>query len=246
LIIGGILYAIFESNGFPFKSTSYKFSKISDSHYSITDETNKHSINVIYGKIDGFKEYDKDTLVILPANDSFDDACVDDERSVLGSFVKKLYPDDNTAFKEKINTELQKKNQNKFEIGDWIYLHDVHKEKKFKVGIVSCTHLNEDKSIIAYSINVMLAFRNGIFRMIQEKRINKVYIPLIGSGHGGLSPEISFLNLLISFIEGLSRSDQAHRLSNVNIVIYQNDKGKCDIVPKKMKNIVKLVLNYCR
>jgi hypothetical protein len=240
------LHKIYEAIDFRVNNKRYKFLKISDILYSITDDAARHNISIIYGKIDNFQDYDKNTLVILPANDSFDDDCVDDENSVLGSFVKQLYPTGNEIFKNKIKTELQKKSQANFDIGNWIYLRDIHNDKKFSVGIVSCTHLKEDGSIVAHSIDVMDAFQNGIFEIIKKNKPQKIYIPLICSGHGGLSPEISFLNLLISITEIINHNDQAHRLSNVNIVIYENDKGKRDIPLEKMKDIVKFVLNHCR
>jgi len=80
---------------------------------------------------------------------------------------------------------------------------------------------------------------------LTKKRISKVYIPLIGSGHGGLTPELSLLCLLISAIE-LIRRNTGNKLRDVNIVIYKKDNGDRDIPVERMKQIVKFVLNYCK
>ena len=89
----------------------------------------------------------------------------------------------------------------------------------------------------------MLAFK-GIHKIMTKKKISKVYMPLVGSGHGGLSPELSLLCLLISAIEQIRR--RGNKLRDVNIVIYKKDNGDRDISVKRMKRIVKFVLNHCK
>jgi hypothetical protein len=90
----------------------------------------------------------------------------------------------------------------------------------------------------------MLAFK-GIHKIIKRKRASKVYMPLIGSGHGGLAPELSLLCLLISTIEQIRRNS-GNMLKDVNIVVYKRDDGHRAIPVKKMKRIVKFALNYCK
>jgi len=245
LILIGLAWAYFEANEFSFKSSKYKLKKINDDKYTIIFQQGiVHTININYDKINNFQNYDKNTLVILPANDKFDDECVDDKKSVLGSFTNCLYPTGNHEFKKIIKKELGKRENDQFDIGNWIYLHSQKSENtEFNVGIVAVTHLMDNGNILAYSENVMLAFK-GIHKIMTQKRIKNAYIPLVGSGHGGLTPELSLLCLIISIIEGYKKED-GHTLKNVNIVIYKKENGEKDIVPRKMKKIVKFALTHC-
>ena len=222
----------------------FNFKKITNDKYSMNiNLCGNHIINIVYGKLNDFQEYDKKTLVILPANDKFDDECIEDPGSVLGSFVRSLYPNGNEDFKNAIRKELEKRNTESFKIGDWISIDIKSSTSEFNIGIVAATHMIGD-DIIAYSENVMLAFK-GIHKIMTIKRFSKVYMPLICSGHGGLTPELSLFCLLTSAIEQIRRN-AGNKLRDVNIVIYKKDNGDRDIPVKRMKQIVKFVLNHCK
>jgi hypothetical protein len=237
LALGLVFYCI-EGFSFPFRAKNFQFKKVSADKYSI--KVNSSCIlNIIYGTISNFQDYDSETLVILPANDKFDDKCVDDKKSVLGSFANDLYPDGNENFKDKIKIEVAKEKKGLFEIGEWIYLNKLGKTE-FNAGMIAVTHLNEDGSITTNPENVILAF-NGVFKMIKQKRPNKIFIPLIGSGHGELSPRLSFLFLLISIIENMKKVN-GNNMREVNIVVYKKGNHRT-IELKAMEKEVKFILN---
>ena len=239
-VIIGIIWEIFESTGI--RTNEFKFKKIGDDKYSVNINSERnHIINIIYGKINDFQKYNENTLVILPANNTFDDKCIDDPKSTFGAFAKNLYPNGNRPFKNNIKRELEKRNAKPFNIGDWISMPVNNNVFKFNIGIVAVTHMEEGK-IIAYPENVMLAFK-GIHNIMAQKRFPEVYIPLIGSGDGGLKRELSLSCLLISAIEQI-RKNTGHMLKEVNIVIYKNDDGRRDIPVKKMIRVVKSTLNH--
>lgn len=244
LILWGAIWHKSTIDGNNFKANNYRFKKVSDSKYSICiNQGGEHCINIIYGNINNTGDYDKNTLVILPVNDKFDDQCIDDTTSVLGAFMSTLYPNGNEKFKTFVKSELEKRDVHQFEVGDWIYKNGVNcNATTFNIGIVVVTHLNDDGSIITHTENILLAFK-GINKLMAQKRLAKVFIPLIGSGHGGLSPEVSLLCLLLSILDGL-RSEVGRRLRDINIVIYVNQKGAKSISANNMKSIVKFVLTY--
>lgn len=219
--------------------------KITNDKYSMNINLGgNHIINIAYGKINDFQKYDERTLVILPANDKFDDKCIEDPDSVLGSFVRSLFPNGNEDFKNDVRKELEKrKNTKSFNIGECILLNVKSSVSEFKIGIVAVTH-KEKNNIFAYSENVMLAFK-GIHEKMKEEQITKVYMPLLGSGHGGLSPELSLLCLLMSAIEQIRRPT-GNMLRDVNIVIYKKDNGDRTVSIRRMKRIVKFAINHCK
>jgi hypothetical protein len=239
LIILGFILPLIEPSTLHLRKKNYQFRKIETDKYQIKLDNN-HILNVIYGTISNFQEYNRDTLVILPANDKFDDKCVEDKRSVLGAFANTLYPNNNDEFKNKIKIEVEKRGKELFNIGDWIYLYGLDDTKQFNAGIIAVTHLNEDESIIASPENVMLAF-NGIFKMLEQRRPQKTFIPLIGSGHGGLSPQSSLLYLLVLIIQNMKKVS-GNKMKEVNIIIFKNE-NHVDIEMREMKKIVNFVLN---
>jgi len=242
-VVVGVLLAIFELIDFRFESNGFKFKKITNDKYSMNINLGgDHIINIIYGKINDFREYDERTLVVLPANDSFDDKCIEDPGSVLGAFVCSLYPNGNEIFKNKVKEELNKLNTDSFNIGDGVSIPVKSDVSQFNVGLVAVTHII-DENIIAYSENIMLAFK-GIHKIMAKKRLPKVYIPLICSGHGGITQELSLLCLLISSIEQIKRN--AGILREVNIVIYKKENGNIGIPIKRMIRVAKFALNYCK
>ncbi|MCL2313189.1 MAG: hypothetical protein FWC41_12040 [Firmicutes bacterium] len=247
IVISFLLLSFWGYKFYQWKPTNingFNFKKITDDKYSMNINLGgDHIINIVYGKINDFQEYDKRTLVILPANDKFDDECIEDPGSVLGSFACCLYPNGNEGFKNDIRKELEKRNTESFNIGDWISIDVKSSISEFKIGIVAVTHKVGD-DIIASSENVMLAFK-GIHKIMTIKRISKVYMPLIGGGHGGLAPELSLLCLLISTIEQIRRKS-GNMLRDVNIVVYKKDNGHRAISVGRMKRIVKFALNYCK
>ena len=240
LLFAGVSWVIFDPMDYIFNKNSFKFKK-AEGKYTLALGGNCN-VNIIYGNINDFQDvYDEDTLVILSADDKFDDKCVDDPRSVLGRFVKNLYPNGNQDFKDKIKKQLEKSKKTSYSIGEWVYLPDINNAaKKFTIGIIAVTHLNEDNSVTASPENIMLAFQ-GIRKIAAQNSPSKIFIPLIGSGHGGLPVKFSFLNILISTIYWIKKG-QCGRLREVNIVIYKNK-----IPPIEMKKIVQSVLssNYC-
>jgi hypothetical protein len=251
----GVLLEIPELIDSRSESNGFKFTKITNDKYSMNINLGgTHLINIIYGKINDFREYDEKTLVVLPANDSFDDTCVEDPGSVLGAFVRSLYPNGNDIFKNKVKEELKNLNPVSsnivngvstpiFRIGDGISISVRSEASQFNVGVVAVTHMMGVK-ITAYSENIMLAFK-GIHEIMAKKRLSKVYIPLICSGHGGITQELSLLCLMISAIEQI-RKNAGGILKEVNIVIYKKENGDIGIPIKRMIKVAKFVLNYCK
>ena len=189
--------------------------------------------------------YDKDTLVIIPTKDTFDDQCFDDQDTVIGSFFHKLYPSGNEAIKEEIKKKLAERDLEPFNIGGRILIQKIESHNKlFNIGIVAVTHPDEGGGVIAHPENIMSAFKS-IHKILRENygTYKKVFIPLMGSGKGSVSKELALLCLLISMMEGM-RKDEKLRSKEVNIVI-KKEKKSCDIPVKEMKRIVKFALNHC-
>ncbi|GAG60896.1 unnamed protein product, partial [marine sediment metagenome] len=69
---------------------------------------NQFTINLKVGKIQEISGLNKNSAVVLPANTTFVDDCITDEKSALGSFFLKFYPDKISKVSEDIQRQLQK------------------------------------------------------------------------------------------------------------------------------------------
>lgn len=243
-ILGLLGHIIPQNFDFRFQKNNIKVNKTNDDNLEIVFKEPERKINIIFGTLDDFSKYEKNSLLILPANDQFDDDCIDDESSALGSMVKKIFPNKIEIAKEHISRELNKRDKKIFDVGQWVYL-DLNRiqetDHNFKIGFLSVTHLLENRNIKAYSKNIFLAF-HGINTMMQKKSMSKVFLPLLGSGHGGLSPKISLLCLLISCTELIKKGD-GNRLKDVNVVIYKPENSAPAISFEETKKIIKFVIN---
>lgn len=67
----------------------------------------RSDLTVRFGRIEDCTCDEPGTVIALPANEFFDDACVSDVRSALGSFVHHHFADKLEAFKRLVATERQ-------------------------------------------------------------------------------------------------------------------------------------------
>jgi hypothetical protein len=207
-------------------------------------------VEVCFGQIQDFN-LPSTHVVALPANDQFDDECINDSRSALGSFV-------NNKFTNKIHeicklaqmqlnsmdVSIQGKSvPQKYKIGKTIYFErplctDI------KMAFVAVTTVSENEGIRCEAENVFMAIK-GLHKLMNEHRIDGVILPLFGSGHGGLRPEMSLLCSLMAFAECLSQPSGCH-IKDVRIVIFQKTKDSPpQISPWQVRKLLALVKKYC-
>jgi uncharacterized membrane protein YwzB len=247
LILLGILWVVipYIVNNYFFDGF-HKIKKLKDGSLLTKIERVKgkyHKLHIHFGSITDFNRYDKNTLVVLPANDKFDDDCIEDLKSALGFFINKLFPNKVDIIKEHIKKELNKREKKVFEIGQCVYLdlsENDFTDYNFKIAFVAVTHLLENDVIKAYSQNISMAMR-GVRVLMDKKRLSKLYLPLIGSGHGGLSAEVSLLNIMLSVLEIIVK-DHGQRLDDVNIIVFQKEGSEPIVTRKRARKIISFAI----
>lgn len=224
------------------KTAKYKFRKINKYQFCF-DFKQGQKVNIIYGKmndIDKIKNYDEKTLVILGSNDKFNDNCITNNYGTLGTFINTIINSDKKeVIKETIRETAEKKYKEKLgQIGQWIMLNHnkYHRNKyKFAIGIVAVTNYDGKKAKASTS-NIINAFK-GVHEMA-FRHYSNIYLPLLGSGEGGVEPNLALLCLLISIFEELFGPYYQY-FSNINIIIYEDDQHNPKVGRKQLMQIAK-------
>jgi hypothetical protein len=233
-----------------FNSTGIKVEKTKKGGFiTKIDETN---LMIHFSKIDDIEKDENHSAVILPANEFFDDECILDERSSLGAYMQKHFKNQNQEIQKLVSQQLDQIDQcNILEVEK-----EIGKRKMsygIGTGIFLDKPLNTNERIIFISVteqraghglysNISFIFKavTEIYKIICDKRIDNIYLPLLGSGHGGLKPTVALFSLILAFSE-IVRKSSSHKLQNINIVIYQKSQ---DTKPLISKGLVKKILKF--
>lgn len=251
LIIGIILLAVsiiiyFEVGIDIFNLNKVKIISIKNDVLSVKIE--RACINIHFCKIEDVEKKD-DTVVVLPANEYFDDECIKDKKSSLGAYVDKYFKNQIPEFQRIVAEELSNKNvpmtkqnkkdgeehQNSYGIGACVLLESPINSSE-KVLLVSVT---EQRAGLGLYSNISFVYKavNAIYKKATDNRIRNIYVPLLGSGHGGLNKRIALLSLVTAFAE-LIEKDRGNKIQTLNIVVYKNAKD-IDIEKKIVRKILK-------
>ena len=204
------------------------------------DET--HKINIKQGDISLYTG-DKEKVILLPANTSFDEKCIKDKNSALGSYFLTNYPGEIERTKklivnmaiEKFNLSVEKKYSN---IGDTILLSNYDGEKT-NILISAVTHDYPNVGIQATAEGIISVVKNAIF-ICSENRYSSITMPIIGTGHGGIKKEISLTLICLQYFISLYHL-QNHHVKELNILIHDPEKqfkNEIDDVVGCIKNII--------
>lgn len=190
-----------------------------------------------------------DAVVVLPANEYFDDECIKDKKSSLGAYIDKYFKNQISEFQAAVSKELHEKNvpfikQNKKE--------DETPQDSYGIGtsILLKNPINTSETVLLISVteqraglglysNISFVYKavSGIYKKVTDYRISNIYVPLLGSGHGGLNKQIALLSLVTAFAE-LIKKDGGAKIQTLNIIIFKNEKD-VDIKRKNVKKILK-------
>jgi hypothetical protein len=111
---------------------------------------------------------------------------------------------------------------------------------RLRIAMVSVTTQRADEGLRADAAYVFEA-ATSLQRLMANHRLKRLYLPILGSGHGGLKGEVSLICMLIAF--GELRRKSAHNLNEVNIVVFRNDEMSA---PSVSEVTIKRALDFAR
>lgn len=202
---------------------------------------NRSVINILFGRIEGVVKDVDVSLVVLPANEFFDDECIKDKRSALGAFIQAKYPNQIDKIESLITEKLEnipseniEKEIGEFQLsygtGTSVYLNEPLSSND-KILFVSVTTKRAGEGLRAEMSYIFKAV-SEIQKVVADKRLSSVYVPLMGSGHGGLPKEVALFGILLAVCEVLTRPS-GQGIKEFNIVIFQGDEKHPPSVPVK-------------
>jgi len=195
----------------------------------ITLRFNYLSVNLKEGQIQNVDLSNRNSAVVLPANTTFIDDCITDPKSALGAFFLKFYSDKiPKRVPEDIEKELEKQGYQKDEDDSYPPGTTIILPKEYdtpaKCIITASTIRKERLGIVAHPSTICECIRQ-VFEITADKKVEKIYMPVIGSGHGGLSISDALLFLVLS-LKYYSKFSGYHHIKSVDILITPTDAHK--------------------
>jgi O-acetyl-ADP-ribose deacetylase (regulator of RNase III) len=198
------------------------------------------------GRIQNFQSADPRAAVALPANEYFDDECISDTNSSLGAFVQHHFGDSVADFVHHVRAQLadvpsqrvpraERRIDESYGIGEAIFLQ---LPPDYRLILVSATTERTGIGLRAEP-HFLYAALEGITETMNERRLNSLTLPVLGSGHGGMPLPIAILfNLLAA--RSILDEDLGRHMREVRIVVFDGDAA--EVTRASMNNIVSHVV----
>lgn len=208
-------------------------------------------VRVWFGRIEEiFPEHGGSAAVVLPANEFFDRDCYADEKTALGAFVGKHFSNnDYPVFTSAVATQLtadrvptqsvEKEtgvNEASYGVGTCVFL-DRPAGKPMKM-ILSSVSTKRAKQGIRSEASFLFSAVSGIHAKMVDKRVDAIFLPLLGAGKGGLGSAMALFTAVIAFAEAITRPS-GHQITSITIVVFQKDSKS---EPEIRKSTVRRIL----
>ena len=214
--------------------------KIHNIDAGFSAHTSNTNINILFGRLEDISSNSQESMVVLPANEFFDDECIKDRGSSLGAYVQHKFANQESEIESLITTKL--KDYSFVEVEKEVGV----KQKSYGVGegVFIKSPLSSTQPVLFLAVTTKRA-REGlkaemsyIFQAVQkiqhitaDNRITSVYIPIMGSGHGGLKNEVALFALLLAVCDVVNSSN-GHHLKTINIVVFQSSETGKPLISK--------------
>lgn len=196
---------------------------------------NDCEIRVASGRIEDYP-HDQNLALVLPCNEYFDDRCINDTKSALGAYANKTFEGQLPAFQQLMASECrkwlgpgQKRQKTRDELAESFgagrcLLLIKPLDRRIAMALISTTTQRENEGL---SSRISYLF-NGIGELVMrvaDARINEVAMPLLGSGHGGISAPLAFVSMLLALAEAARYGQGSQRLKRATIILYRKDSN---------------------
>jgi len=191
------------------------------------------------GEIQAIQGLTSNSAVVLPANTTFIDDCAADRRSAMGAFFAEHFPGEigglPTLFKHILDSlGKQPVEGNRYSPGTTFILPDRF-WKPAKI-VVTASTIRSFETGITSNPYIICNCVEGILRITADERVDTIYVPILGSGHGGVDRGLALLFLLLALLHFLKFH---HHITKVQIVVHPNDVDGLN-QSKELRQIVAL------
>ena len=216
LLAGGVLLYFLRSEYKPFLHKA-------DLHKGFSMLMRSVEVRLKVGDMATIPSLNMNSAIVLPANTSFLDDCITDRNSALGSFFLTNFANDISNLTKTMQETLGRSNYQRnaegvYPPGTTIILPSPF-DRPCPLLITASTVRKPQVGIVAKPTTVCDCIRN-IFSVTADRKIHTLYMPILGSGHGGLEKHEALLFLLLSIRH---YSKDYHHIKKVEVVILERD-----------------------
>lgn len=192
----------------------------------------RHLVRIITGGIEDCQPGDH-RAVVLPANTAFDDECIRDTRSALGSFFMAHFPSGIEDIQGAITTAAREICSPDAEgaidapVGTTIVLRKPL-GSDFNILVTAVTTIDEKAGIQADTLSVIAAVKQ-VLRVASQNRISAIAMPVLGTGHGGLDFKVALSLLLAECLQSIVHGG-AHHVTEVTVVVYDPEGARASAI----------------
>lgn len=210
-----------------------KISKKATIQKGLSLQVSRCKVNIKVGQIQDIATVDKSASVVLPANTSFIDDCITDSNSALGAYFMKHFPSKISNLGEVIKGCLNDSGKLLDDEGDYppgtsIILPSPY-DSPVNIILTASTIRKKGVGIVAEPSNISKCIEE-VFELTSDKKIRKLYLPILGSGHGGLDLYDALVFLILAIKHS---SNKFHHIKEIDIAVRED-------YAEKFKNIYKL------
>jgi hypothetical protein len=180
-------------------------------------------IRIKSGEIQSIDSANRNSAIVLPANTTFVDDCAIDNRTALGAFFLNRFPEKTAVLPTLFTNILEAQGllpdeSGQFPAGTTIILPDDFAKPAKIVVTASTTRLSGTG--ITSNPYVICNCVEGILKCTADQRVDTIYLPILGSGHGGVDRGMALLFLLLAV---LHFSKTFHHIKLVQIIVHPKD-----------------------
>ena len=219
---------------------------------SITTNIGQNSLHVEAGRLETSVSDPDCTLIVLPANEYFDDECIGDTKSALGAFVQAKLRGRTAEFQTEVNAQLaclsseevviEGKSKRRYGVGSAIYLDHPLKET-LHLLLVAATTQRPGEGLRGDSRALFTIARAAIARA-KDKRLQCIVQPLIGAGHGAIKPTRALLVQLIAWGEILYENPGMK--VSITIVVLPKEKSLSSVSLEQAQQLLSVAVSVCQ
>jgi O-acetyl-ADP-ribose deacetylase (regulator of RNase III) len=174
--------------------------------------------------------------VVLPANTLFDDECIRDERSSLGSFFLRHFPTgiDELQRQLRVRAGIANGSQTTASPGTAVLLDKPH-GTRHRVTVAAVTTVEQESGIHADTLSIVSAVKK-VFKLASQSRISSLTMPVMGTGHGGLDFRAALSLLPVQSVHCMER-EGGHEVHELSIVVYNPDAQKRQTIASVVNSV---------
>jgi len=215
-------------------------SKIKNIDLGFETNISKAKINILFGRLETLSSNSTESMVVLPANEFFDDECIRDKKSSLGAYVNHRFANQEKQIENLITThiecfqyiEVEKEvgvKQKSYGVGEGVFLKEPLGSRQ-PILFLAVTTKRAKEGLRTEMSYIFQAVRK-IQHVAADNRIDSVFIPIMGSGHGGLKKEVALFALLLAVCDFITKPN-GHHLKTINIVVFQSSEKDKPLISK--------------